>query len=81
MVSKDQVIGWLIFLVCIAIAMIYSYALFFLEPISTVSIRLWVVAIPVFVAFMTLLVIGIWIGLTIATTSSSKNIKEDKSRE
>jgi hypothetical protein len=54
--------------VYIAIAMIYSYALFFLEPISTASIRLWIIDIPVFAAFMVFFGIGVWIGLTMVTT-------------
>jgi len=52
--------------------MICSYALFFLEPISTVSIRLWIIAIPVFAAFVVLLGISAWIGLTMATTATPK---------
>lgn len=76
--SKDQAIGWAILLACIAVATIYSYALFFLEPISIASIRLWVIAIPVFVAFMALLGIGAWIGLTMATTAPPKPIEDLK---
>lgn len=81
MTSKDQAIGWSILFACIAVAMIYSYALFFLEPISTAPVRLWVVAIPVFVAFIVLLGIGAWIGLTMATTSSPKIIEDTKLEE
>jgi len=58
--------------VCIAIAMIYSHALFFLEPISTASIRLWIITIPVFTAFTVLLEIDAWIGMTMATTATPK---------
>ncbi len=55
--------------------MIYSHALFFLEPISTVSIRLWIIAIPVFAAFMVFFGIGAWIGLTTATTPKPKTVE------
>lgn len=79
--SKDQAIGWSILLACIAVAMIYSYALFFLEPISTTSVRLWVIAIPVFAAFMVILGIGAWIGLTMATTPTPKPIEDLKLEE
>ena len=85
MPNKDQTIGGLICLVCMAVAIGYVATLFFpqhvlgwLEP-STV--QLWIVAIPVFVAFLALLSIGAWIGWTMATTPPPKPIEEFPSEE
>lgn len=75
LISKDHATGWSILLVRIAIAMIYSYALFFLEPISTASIWLWIIDILVFAAFMVFFGIGAWIGLTMATTPKPKTVE------
>ena len=44
-----------------------------LEP---TTVQLWVVAIPVLIAFLTLLAIGAWIGWTMATTPSPRSIGE-----
>ena len=37
---------------------------------------MWVIAIPVFVAFIAILFIGAWIGWTMATTPPPKPIEE-----
>jgi len=88
MVSKDQGIGWLIFLVCVVVIVGYIVALFFpkeagsligLEIESTADIyyaRIWLVAIPVLIAFVAILAIGAWIGWTMATTPPPKPIEE-----
>ena len=73
MVNKDQGIGWLICIVCVAIAITYTVALFW--P-ALEAIRLWLVAIPVFIAFIAILAIGAWIGWTMATTPPPKPIEE-----
>ena len=38
--------------------------------------RFWVIAIPVFIAFVAILFIGAWIGWTMATTPPPKPIEE-----
>lgn len=73
MTNKDQAIGGLICTVCVVIAIAYTVALFW--P-ALEAIRLWLVAIPVFIAFIAILGIGAWIGWTMATTPSPKPIEE-----
>jgi len=85
MVSKDQAIGWVIFIVCVVIAIGYIAALFFpkevgdlirLEIKDVYHARIWLVAIPVLIAFVAILGIGAWIGWTMATTPPPKPIEE-----
>jgi hypothetical protein len=71
--SKDQIIGTLIFTVCIALMVCYIVALFW--P-ALEAIRLWLVAIPVLIAFTAILGIGAWIGWTMTTTPPPKPIEE-----
>lgn len=73
MVSKEQGIGGLICTVSVAIAVAYTVALFW--P-TMEAIRLWLVAIPVFIAFIIVLGIGAFIGWTMATTPAPKPIEE-----
>jgi len=72
-VSKDQALGTLICVVCVALATAYTTALFW--P-ALEAIRLWLVAIPVLIAFIAILGIGAWIGWTMATTPPPKPIEE-----
>jgi predicted DNA-binding transcriptional regulator len=83
--NKDQAIGGLICLVCVVVAIGYAATLFFpqhmlgwLEPLT---VQLWIVAIPVLVAFLALLSIGAWIGWTMATTPTPRPIEEIQSEE
>ncbi len=84
MVSKDQAIGWVIFLVCAIIAVIYLIALILPGEmvqllnlsIATETLRLYLVAVPVLIAFIAILAIGAWIGWTMATTPPPKPIEE-----
>jgi hypothetical protein len=69
--DRDQVVGVLILLVCVAVAVGYLVGLF-LFP----SIQFWLIAIPVIVAFMAVLGIGAWIGWTMATTPCPRPIEE-----
>lgn len=71
--SKDQALGTLICTVCVAVAIAYTLALFW--P-ALEAIRLWLVAIPVLIAFIAVLGIGAWIGWTMATTPPPKPIEE-----
>jgi len=91
MVSKDQAIGGVIFIVCAVIAIGYIVTLFFtkevvdlLKPYLNLSVdwvRYWLVAIPVFIAFIAVLCIGAWIGWTMATTPPPKPIEEIEAEE
>ena len=84
MVSKDQAIGGAILLVCVVVAVVYLVALFgyaqliqpWLNIGSTADVRFWLIAVPVFVAFVAILFIGAWIGWTMATTPPPKPIEE-----
>ena len=84
MVSKDQAIGGAILLVCVVVAVLYLVALFGYQQLiqpwlnigSTVEVRFWLIAVPVFVAFVAILFIGAWIGWTMATTPPPKPIEE-----
>ena len=89
MVSKDQAIGWVIFLICAIIAIGYLVALIFpwnvIELLNSVGLelviaintfRLYLVAIPVLIAFIAILAIGAWIGWTMATTPPPRPIEE-----
>jgi hypothetical protein len=71
MVSKDQGIGWLIFLACVVVAIIYLVAFYFFPDIV-----LWLIGVPVVIAFIAVLAIGAWIGWTMATTPPPKPIEE-----
>jgi predicted DNA-binding transcriptional regulator len=89
-VSKDQAIGGLIFIVCIVLIIGYILGMFFYPNIkdalnwtwpSNESVRYWLVAIPVLVAFVAVLGIGAWIGWTMATTPPPKPIEEIEAEE
>ena len=87
MVSKDQSIGGAILAVCVIVALLYIVTLFYptwIHAIGLVSnsadslqnVRFWVIAVPVFVAFVAIMFIGAWIGWTMATTPTPKPIEE-----
>lgn len=84
MVSKDQSIGGLIFIICLIIAILYIVTLFFPQWLEIFGItatwvsdvQFWVIAIPVFIAFIAVMGIGAWIGWTMATTPPPKPIEE-----
>jgi hypothetical protein len=86
MVSKDQAIGGAILAVCLIVAIGYIVALFgyswiisilpWLNVGSVGAVQFWLIAIPVFVAFIAILFIGAWIGWTMATTPPPKPIEE-----
>jgi predicted DNA-binding transcriptional regulator len=89
MVSKDQAIGWIIFLVCVIVIIGYVVTLFGYEQIvqpyldlgSVADIRFWLVAVPVLIAFVAVLAIGAWIGWTMGTTPPPRPIEEMESDE
>jgi len=84
MVSKDQGIGGIIFIVCAIIAALYIVLLFGADWIADLewftidpnALRFWVIAVPVFIAFVAVMGIGMWIGWTMATTPPPKPIEE-----
>jgi hypothetical protein len=79
MVSKDQTIGGMIFAVCLIVGVLYAVGLFYFgEPLVGVGwpIEFWLIAIPVFLAFIAIMAIGAWIGWTMATTPPPKPIEE-----
>jgi len=83
MVSKDQGIGGAIFIVCALIAILYIVTLFYPDWIIQLGwssdpapIRFWVIAVPVFIAFIAIMGIGMWIGWTMATTPPPRPIEE-----
>jgi hypothetical protein len=81
MVSKDQSIGGLIFTVCVVVAIFYLVTLFWPQWLSNwvsdfAGVQFWVIALPVFIAFVAIMGIGAWIGWTMATTPPPKPIEE-----
>ena len=85
--SKDQAIGGAIFIVCLLVAVGYIVTLFvptiFVDTLEYVNlsttvedVKFWIIAIPVFIAFIAVLFIGAWIGWTMATTPPPKPIEE-----
>jgi hypothetical protein len=88
MVSKDQGIGGLIFIVCVIVAIGYVIMLFFPTEFLSLfnvgppaDIRFWLVAIPVLIAFLVVLFIGAWIGWTMATTPPPRPLEEIEAEE
>ena len=84
MASKDQAIGWLIFLVCIVVMIGYLVGLLWWGgPLSGVAWEraFYFIAIPVLIAFVLILGIGAWIGWTMATTPPPKPIEELETEE
>jgi hypothetical protein len=83
MVSKDQSIGGAILAVCVIVAVGYIVTLFYPQWLVTIgllgktdNVQFWVIAVPVFVAFVAIMFIGAWIGWTMATTPPPKPIEE-----
>ncbi|MCJ7424245.1 hypothetical protein MUP01_08260 [Candidatus Bathyarchaeota archaeon] len=84
MVSKDQAIGGVIFIICAVVAVFYVVTLFWPNWIvnyvwssaTTEGVQFWIIAIPVLIAFIAIMGIGAWIGWTMATTPPPKPIEE-----
>ena len=81
--SKDQAIGAAILIVCLVVAVGYIVTLFYPNWLVTIgllgsadSVQFWIVALPVFIGFVAILMIGAWIGYTMATTPPPKPIEE-----
>jgi predicted DNA-binding transcriptional regulator len=78
MVGKDQGIGGAILAVCVIVAV--GFVVLVVDPglfnLNATSVRLDAVLVLVSVAFIAILAIGAWIGLTMATTPPPKPIEE-----
>jgi len=85
--SKDQAIGGAIFIACLLVAIGYIITLFmpslFVDivgyvglNVSVSDVKFWIIALPVFIAFVAIMFIGAWIGWTMATTPPPKPIEE-----
>jgi formate hydrogenlyase subunit 3/multisubunit Na+/H+ antiporter MnhD subunit len=85
--SKDQAIGGAILVVCVLVAVFYVVTLFYPSWLTVLGVsqaavawhgdvQFWLVAVPVFIAFVAILLIGAWIGWTMATTPPPKPIEE-----
>lgn len=68
---------------CIIVAVGYLVTLFYPDWLVTVgllgntaNVQFWVIAVPVFIAFIAIMFIGAWIGWTMATTPPPKPIEE-----
>ena len=85
MVSKDQAIGGLIFLICVIVAIGYVITLFLpsyiFSWVESTVVQFWLVAIPVLIAFLVVLFIGAWIGWTMATTPPPRPLEEIEAEE
>jgi formate hydrogenlyase subunit 3/multisubunit Na+/H+ antiporter MnhD subunit len=92
MVSKDQGIGGVIFIVCVIVAIAYFIALAFTPQVSGLfnwnwnaetiwHARIALVAVPMAIALIAVLAIGAWIGWTMATTPPPKPIEEIEAEE
>jgi len=81
--DRDQVIGWLIFAACLVVAGLYVVSLFVPGAIcgifgmSKEALRFWAVAIVVLIAFLAVVLIGAWIGWTMATTPPPKPVEPE----
>ncbi len=83
MLSKDQKLGVIILVICATVAVLYTVTLFYPNWIvalglvnSTADVGFWIIAVPVFIAFVAIMLIGAWIGWTMATTTPLKPIEE-----
>jgi predicted DNA-binding transcriptional regulator len=82
--SRDQVLGATITVVCVLVALFYLVTLFYPQWLSVFGVQVqwlsnaqfWIIAIPVFIAFTAVMGIGAWIGWTMATTPPPKPIED-----
>ena len=78
LVGKDQGIGGAILAVSVIIAL--GYLVLVVDPglfgLNATNGRLYAVLVLVSIAFIAILAIGAWIGLTMATTPPPKRIEE-----
>jgi lysylphosphatidylglycerol synthetase-like protein (DUF2156 family) len=78
------VLGALILVVCVLVALAFVGLLFLYDPYiadiinigAAQDVQYWLIATPVAIAFTAIMVIGAWIGYTMATTPPPKPIEE-----
>ncbi len=66
---------------CVLVAVFYVTTLFYpswfsILGLTIANVQFWVIAAPVFVGFIAIMLIGAWIGWTMATTPPPKPIEE-----
>ena len=90
MMTKDQVIGALIFVVCVLLLIGYVAGLVYppwvINALRSISggrwsptwteVQFWFIAVPVAIAFCVVMAIGAWIGWVMATSPPPKPIEE-----
>jgi hypothetical protein len=81
--SKDQIIGATILLICAIVGLFYVVTLFYPQwlnvfgtQVTQSSVQFWIIAVPVLAAFIAIVGIGGWIGWTMATTPPPKPIED-----
>jgi uncharacterized protein YneF (UPF0154 family) len=82
--SKDQALGALIVVVCVVLIIGYIGGMFLYDPYikgwlnlgSAANVQFWLIAVPVIIALVAILLIGAWIGYTMATTPPPKPIED-----
>jgi predicted DNA-binding transcriptional regulator len=81
--SKDQAIGAAVLIACLAVALFYVATLFYPQwlnvlgvQVTQANVQFWIIAVPVFVAFVAIMGIGAWIGWTMVTTPPPKPIED-----
>lgn len=86
--SKDQTLGATILLICLLVGVFYVATLLYPQwlnifgtHVTQTNVQLWIIAVPVLVAFVAILGIGGWIGLTMATTPPPKPITDIMSKD
>jgi predicted DNA-binding transcriptional regulator len=78
--------------VCVVIGILYVVTLFYPQWLQLFGIgkteltwigevQFWIIAVPVFIAFIAIMGIGAWIGWTMATTLPPKPIEEIQTEE
>ena len=83
-INKDQALGTVILALCAIIVIVFVMFLFLYDPYisswlnigAATEIRFWIIATPVAVTFIAIMIIGAWIGYTMATTPPPKPIEK-----
>jgi predicted DNA-binding transcriptional regulator len=83
MASKDQSVGALIFIFCIAVSIVYLVLVAAPNVITNIfpslsarDLQFGAIATVVLIAFLAIMFIGAWIGWTMATTSPPKPMED-----
>ena len=90
--SKDQAIGGAILAVCVIVAIGYLITLFYPSWLTVFGlseqavmwhsdVQYWLIAAPVFIAFVAILLIGAWIGWTMEEITTEMEEKKEEAPE